>query len=183
MRRYKIVARILLILSVFSFVLAVPIAVRGVREAYTDAVDEGGDVIIGLGKRGGGDDKKPLLAQENGLSSSSGWLAPSQHQESSLASTYASGADPNPSVSSGKSKPPPLSVSGGTELSWNSVDKGKWRDDEKPLLAQENGLSSSSGWLAPSQHQESSSAPTYLSGADPNPSVSPGKSKPPPLSV
>ena len=51
MRRYKIVACIILILSVFSFVLAAPVAVQEVRDTRADAVDDGGNVIIGLGER------------------------------------------------------------------------------------------------------------------------------------
>jgi hypothetical protein len=51
MRRYKTVACILLTLSVFSFVLAAPVAVQEVRKACADAVDGGDNVIIGSGKR------------------------------------------------------------------------------------------------------------------------------------
>jgi hypothetical protein len=98
MRRYNIVNYILLILSVFSFVLAAPVAVQGVREVWADAVDGSDNVIIGSGKR--------AETQEG-------------DQGSSSASDYASGAHPNPSFSSGESKPPPLTTSGGTELSWN----------------------------------------------------------------
>ena len=115
MRQYKIVARVLLILSVFSFVLAAPIAVREVREVYKDVVARGNNVIIGLGKRVKDldGDTEPLLPQEHGPSSSTDWLTPSQFQESSSVPT--SGADPKPSFSSsGESKPPPLSTSGGT---------------------------------------------------------------------
>ncbi|KAN0108984.1 hypothetical protein V8E52_009767 [Russula decolorans] len=79
MRRYKIVACILLILSVFGFVHAVPVAVQEVREACAHAVDRGKNVIIGSGKR-----------------------AETQEEEgSSSAPNYASGTNPNPSVSSG----------------------------------------------------------------------------------
>jgi hypothetical protein len=102
MRRYKIVACILLILSVFGFVHAVPVAVQEVREACAHAVDRGKNVIIGSGKR-----------------------AETQEEEgSSSAPNYASGTNPNPSVSSGESKPPLLSTSGGTQLSWNPRGRG-----------------------------------------------------------
>jgi hypothetical protein len=50
--RYKIVACILLVLSVFNFVLAAPVPVREVREACADAVGGGETVIIVSGKRG-----------------------------------------------------------------------------------------------------------------------------------
>jgi hypothetical protein len=49
--RFKIVACILCILSVFSFVLAAPVPVREVREACADAVEGGENVIIVSGKR------------------------------------------------------------------------------------------------------------------------------------
>ena len=83
MRRYKMVACTLLILSVFSFVLAAPVAVQEVHEAWADAVDggPGENVIIGLGKRA--DDQK-----------GDPWSAPSQYQGSSSAPKY---AHPNPS--------------------------------------------------------------------------------------
>ncbi|KAN0114049.1 hypothetical protein V8E52_007025 [Russula decolorans] len=49
--RYKTVACILLILSIFSFVLPTPIPVREVREACADAVEGGENVKIVSGKR------------------------------------------------------------------------------------------------------------------------------------
>jgi hypothetical protein len=49
--RYKTVACILLILSIFSFVLPTPIPVREVREARADAVEGGENVKIVSGKR------------------------------------------------------------------------------------------------------------------------------------
>jgi hypothetical protein len=96
MRRYKIAACILLILSVFSSVLAapIPLAVQEVREAYTnsDAVDGGDNVIIEMGKRSG--EEVPSVAQaQQEASSSTDWFwkvwTPSQH--SSSAPNYASG--------------------------------------------------------------------------------------------
>jgi hypothetical protein len=136
MRRYKIVACILLILSVFSFVLAAPVTVQRVREACADAVDEGENVIIGSAKRAEAqeeeDPMKYWLAQEqqepSSSSSSSDWRStpsPSQHQGSSSMPNYASGTHPNPPFSSGESKPSPLSTSGGTELSWNPESEAK----------------------------------------------------------
>jgi hypothetical protein len=122
MRRYKIVACILLILSVFGFVLAAPVAVQEVREARVDAVGGGENVIIGSRKRGDSeDDAEPLLKswaktqqQASSYLSSAPWKG-----SSSSAPNYASGTRLNPSFSSGKSKLPLLSASGGTELSWN----------------------------------------------------------------
>ena len=124
MRRYKIVACILLILSLFSFVLAAPISIREIREARTDAVDGGNNMIIGSEKRGQ-EDGEPLLAGQEPSSSSTGWSTPSQHQGSSSVPDYYGGTLTNPSSSSGESKPLLSSTSGGTELSWNSEGKGK----------------------------------------------------------
>jgi hypothetical protein len=154
MRRYKIVASILLILSVFSFVLAAPIAVREVREACTNGVDGEKNILIGssTGKRAQpGEDREPLLAPvEEPLSSSGRWSSPSQQLGSSSAPNYASGAE----------------------------------EDRQPLLAQgEEPLSSSSQWSTPSQQLGSSSAPNYATGTGPNPSFSSGESKPPLLST
>ena len=94
MRRYNIVACILLTFSVSSFVYAAPVAVQDICEACADAVDGGKNVMLGSGKR-----------------------AETQGEGSSSAPNYASGTDPNPSVSSGESKPPLLSTSAGTQLS------------------------------------------------------------------
>jgi hypothetical protein len=108
MRLYKMAACIFPILSVFSFVLAAPVAVQGIREACADAVDGGKYAIIGSGKRAEVDveEEDPLLAQaqqEPSLSSSSDLQStPSQHQGSSSASNYASGTPPNPSFTSGE---------------------------------------------------------------------------------
>jgi hypothetical protein len=71
MCRYKTIACILLILSVFSSVLAAPVAVREVREARTDAVDGEDNVIIGLVKRVGEEDPLFARAQDEPSSSSS----------------------------------------------------------------------------------------------------------------
>lgn len=69
MRRYKIVACTLLTLSIFSFVLAAPVAIQEVREACADAVDDGDNVIIQSWKRA--EDSEPLLAQQPSSSPSS----------------------------------------------------------------------------------------------------------------
>src|SRR6266403_1007299 len=102
MCRYKTIACILLILSVFSSVLAAPVAVREVREACTDAVDGDDNVIIGLLKRDGEEDPLFSRAQEEPSSSSPDWNVwkPSE-QGSSSAPTSASETHPNPSSSSG----------------------------------------------------------------------------------
>ena len=120
MRRYKIVACILLILSVFNSVLAAPVAVQEVREACADAVDASDTLIIGSWKRANEEDS--LLAQAQQGSSlrlrPSGWT--------SLPPGLASVLDnPNPSFSSGESKPPMLSTSSETELSWNPEGEAK----------------------------------------------------------
>jgi hypothetical protein len=124
MRRYKIDACILLITSVFSLALAAPVPVQRVREACTDAVDRGDNVIIELGKRGAeGDPSVASAHQKSSLSSQdlfwSVW-GPGPSPQSSSAPNYGSGTRPNPSFSSGESKPPLLSSPGGTELSWIS---------------------------------------------------------------
>ena len=134
---YKIVAWIFLILSVFSFVLAAPVAVQEVREAYTNAVDGGDNVKTGFWKRNGGDGPLSMTAQQEAGGDGSlsteaqqeaggdgslstkaqqgaedSWLwrvwTPSQHQELSSEPNYASGDHLNPSFSSSESKPPPL---------------------------------------------------------------------------
>jgi hypothetical protein len=115
MRRHNIVACTLFILSIFSFVLTAPVAVRGLREAYADAVDGGRPLKIGPGKRAEVEDEDPMkeqLAQAPQEPSSS---LSSQYQGSSSTPNYASETHPNPSFSSGESKPPLLSTSGGTD--------------------------------------------------------------------
>jgi hypothetical protein len=99
MRPYKIVARILLILSVFSLVLAAPIAVREVRGARADAVDRDNNVIIEVGKRGGAVD--PPVASS---SPSWFWKVWNPSPKSSSAPNDGSGTRPNPSSSSGERK-------------------------------------------------------------------------------
>ena len=115
MRRYKIVTCILLILSLFGFVLAAPVTTQEVREACADAVDGEENVVIrvGPGKRADIQEEEDLFARaQQGPSSSS------------LAPNYASGTPPDPSSSSGESKPPLLSASGEIELSWNPEPEG-----------------------------------------------------------
>ena len=96
MRRYKIVACILLMLSVFSSVLAAPMPLavqeQEVREAYTDsnAVDGGDNVIIEMEKRSGEEDPSVAQAQQEESWFWKVW-APSQHSSSESAPNYASG--------------------------------------------------------------------------------------------
>src|SRR6266849_10130625 len=52
MRRYDIVAGILLILSIIEFALAAPALVQEKRQARTDVVDIPKDVVTVLGERG-----------------------------------------------------------------------------------------------------------------------------------
>ncbi|KAN0108985.1 hypothetical protein V8E52_009768 [Russula decolorans] len=124
MRWYKIVACISLILSVFCFVHAAPVAVQEVREASADAVDGNDNVIIGSGKRAEDplSEEEPLIQswEQQQASASEYWQStPWRGQRLSSAPNYASGTGPKPSSSSGESNPPLLSTSGGAELSWN----------------------------------------------------------------
>lgn len=104
MRRYKIVACILLIFSVFSSVLAAPVAVQDVREACSDEVygDGGENAIIGFKKRAG--------EGSNLLDESDSWFwkvwprPPNPVPDKELSS------------SSGESKPPLLPPSGRTDI-------------------------------------------------------------------
>ena len=82
--------------------LAAPVAVRDVCEGCAGAVDGGKNVILGSGRR-----------------------AETLGEGSSSAPNYASGTDPNPSVSSGESEPPLLSTSAGTQLPWNPGGEAK----------------------------------------------------------
>jgi len=118
MRRYKLAIHILVILAAFSFVsvLAVPVPVQEVREACTDVVDGGEDMIIVSGKRA--EEGQALLTQA------------SPGQGSPSTSDYASGVHQetiNPSSSSGEIQKPPY-TSGGTDLPWYGPgDIGKAR--------------------------------------------------------
>jgi hypothetical protein len=114
--RYKIFACILVILSVFSFVLAAPVPVREIREACADAVEGGENVIIVSGKR---------APRGYGLDSDSDteWWKPSP--QSSSAPDHAGGSHsgvdmPGPSSPSSGSESPPwskvLSTPGGTDV-------------------------------------------------------------------
>lgn len=118
MRRYKIVTCILLILSLFGFVLAAPVAIQEVREACADAVDEGENVIIQVGPVAG---KRADIQEEEDLFA----RAQQGPSSSSPAPNYASGTPPDPSSSPGESKPPLLSTSGEIELSWNPEPEGE----------------------------------------------------------
>ena len=124
MRPYKILTCILFILSVFSVVLAAPVAVQEVREASADVVDEGDNVIIGSGKRAEvQEEEEHLLAAQQELSSSPDQQSTlSQYHGSSSAPNYAGVTDPSPSFSSGECKPASLSTVHVTGLSWNNPE-------------------------------------------------------------
>ena len=132
MRRYKIVTCILLIFSVFGPVLAAPAAIQEVREVYADTVDGGEDVIIGSEKRAKtplSEEEPPLLeswAQEQAATAPSNWKTiPWPDHAPSSAPDYAGGTRPNPSFSSGGSKPPLLSTSAEIELPPNPEGKAE----------------------------------------------------------
>ena len=134
MRRYKIVTCILLIFSVFGPVLAAPAAIQEVREVYADTVDGGKNVIIGSGKRAKSEEEQPLLkswaqeqwAQEQAVTAPSNWKTiPWPDHAPSSAPDYAGGTRPNPSFSSGGSKPPLLSTSAEIELPPNPEGKAE----------------------------------------------------------
>jgi hypothetical protein len=128
MRRYKIVARILLILSVFGFVLAAPVAVQEIREARADAVGGGENVIIGSGKRGE-DDESLMQSWGKQKQEMSSYWSTTQWKGSSSAPKYPSGTRPDPSFSSGGREAPLLSTSGGTKVPWNP-----WAEDNTNLI-------------------------------------------------
>ena len=112
--RYKIVACILLILSVFSFVLAAPVPVGEVREACADAVEGDENVIIVSGKRA--PRGNPYDREGSDSDSDTEWWTPPP--KSSPAVGHASGSHPGvdmPSSSSGGSESP-LLTPGGTEV-------------------------------------------------------------------
>lgn len=108
--RFKIVAFILLILSIFSFVLAVPVPVREVRNVYTDAVEGDENVIIVSGKR------VPRGNLNEGVES--GTVLGTPPPQSSSAPDYASGSHPGvdmPSSPSGGAESPQLPPPPGRE--------------------------------------------------------------------
>ena len=176
MFRYKIVACILLILSVFSFVLAAPVTVQEAHEARIDAVDRVRNVTIGSRKRAKEDES---LAEEQGPSSSSySWPLPSKYQ-----------GPPPPAAED--HKPLLAHVQGPSSSSnfWSIPSRYQGpspstAEDHKPLLAQVKGPSSSSNfWSIPSpQYQRISSTPNDASKAHPDSSSPSGESRPPRLS-
>jgi hypothetical protein len=98
--RYKIVACILLILSVFSFVLAAPVPVPEIREA----VEGGENVIIVSEKRAAGGN--PNRWADSDSDSDTEWATPSP--QSSQPPDHASGSHPGvdtPSTSGGSVSP------------------------------------------------------------------------------
>jgi hypothetical protein len=115
--RYKIVACILLILSVFSLVLAAPVS-REVREACADAVEGGETVIIVSGRRAPrgnpGEGADPAESDLYPID-----LSDTESPQSPSTPDHASGSHPGvdmPSSSSGGSKSPLWSTAGGTEV-------------------------------------------------------------------
>ena len=118
MRRYKIVTCTLLILSVFSFVLAAPVPVQEVREARADAVGGGENVIIGSGKRGEEGEQLMQSWEQQKQEGSSYWSTAPWRGSSSAP---ASGTRPNPSFSSGGREAPLLSTTGGIHVPWNPL--------------------------------------------------------------
>ena len=128
MRRYKTIAFILLMLSVFNSVLAAPVAVREVREAFSDAVDGDDNVTIGLAKHVREEDPLFARAQQEEESLSPDWFwnvrKPSEQGPSS-APTSASGTHPNPSFSSGDGESSVFSASGGTASEPSSNPEGE----------------------------------------------------------
>jgi len=106
--RYKIGAWILLILSVFSFVLAAPVPVREVREACTDAVEGGENVIIVSEKRAARGYPDPYDADSDSGSDSSDTESLTSPSQSSSA----------PDDASGSHSGVPSSSSVGSEPSW-----------------------------------------------------------------
>ena len=107
--RYKIVACVLLILPVFSFVLAAPIPVREVREICADAVEGGENVIFVSGKRA--PRVNPCERAESDSSDTVWWGSPSQ--SSSARDGSYSGVD-MPSFPSSGSESPMWSKTGST---------------------------------------------------------------------
>ena len=93
--RYKIVACIL-ILSVFSFVLAAPIPVRKVREVCTDTFDGGENMIIVSGKRAL--KENPYDGESD---SDTEWWTPSS--QSPASPDHAGGSNPGVGMSSSPS--------------------------------------------------------------------------------
>ncbi len=73
MRRYNIVSRILLILSVIDFALAAPVLVQEKRQAYVDVVHTPGDAITMWGKRGGSE-----MVWEESIKSVEAWGKPKE---------------------------------------------------------------------------------------------------------
>jgi hypothetical protein len=112
--RYIMVARILLILPVFSFVLAAPVPVRKVPDAYADAVDVDENVIIVSRKRA-----DPYIDSEWDRSDPE-WLTWTPSTKPSSASDASGSSDgvPSPSSSPTGSKLPlnPLSTPGETKM-------------------------------------------------------------------
>jgi hypothetical protein len=137
MRRHKLVVHILVILSVFNFlvVLAAPVPVQEVREACADVVDGGEDVIIMSRKRAekmdhpwSGHHGLTQASPRSDSESDSDYPSTSLQHPPGLPSTsnYASGVDqettnpiqqPSSESPSAETRRPPYSSSG-AELPW-----------------------------------------------------------------
>ena len=138
--RFKIVAWTLLILSVVSFVLPAPVAVREVREACADAVEGGENVITVSGKR--------ALPNEG----AEGDLSPSDTEWGTSPSPSQSSSPPNYAGGSHSGVDTPSSSSGGSESLFSKVWSVPGRTGEplgpdgafKPGTTTENPPASSS---------------------------------------
>jgi hypothetical protein len=180
MRRYKVVACILLILSVFSLALAAPVAVRGAR-TDSDAVD-GSDIVTIRSEKRTEEETQPLLGhwQQEEMSSPSDWSStPSQLQGSSSTPNFASGVRPNPSFSSG--------VQPGTSTEIQSWRPAKFQPVTSSLTKirpPEPSLTKSVSW-APLRGVSLPSGEIYREGLPPDTEIkqplppSPGPSPPP----
>src|SRR6266403_193567 len=186
MCRCKIVVRILLIVSVFNFVLAAPAAVRDVREAWADAVDGGEDVITALGKRTQQGDLYPPwpAQQDSGSESESGsLLRGSQHQgdlyppspaQQDSGSESGSGSLLRGSQYQGSASGP--NYASGTHP---GIQQGGNSYHDSPARYDSSGSGSDSDsrltwWSEDSQHQGSSSGSNYASASGTHPGIQQG---------
>ena len=111
--RFKIVACILLILSVFNFALAAPVPAREVREARADAVEDGENVIIVSGKRAIAGN--PYEGEES--DSDSGYWSFSPGRLAAIEASSGSHSGSGTPLSSQGGNKSPMLISGRTELS------------------------------------------------------------------
>jgi hypothetical protein len=155
MRRYKLAVHILVILSVFNFVpvLAAPVAVREMREAYADAAEGRDDVIIVSGKRA--DEGQGPLTQASLPPSTSDYVN-GVHQETT-----------NPIQ-------PPSSASGRTGLPWYSSDY----TGPRLLNPGRGGVQQVQPGTSVRTKTQPWVATTEIGPATPSPSESPGETPP-----